>query len=66
MKSSGYKLLGITLLYALVCGISISCHQQANEEQNITADSNSDKPNILFNLADDVGQEVLSCYGGES
>lgn len=23
-------------------------------------------PNILFILADDVGQEVLSCYGGES
>ncbi|MEZ6040605.1 MAG: sulfatase-like hydrolase/transferase [Planctomycetaceae bacterium] len=25
-----------------------------------------DRPNILFILADDVGQEVLSCYGGQS
>lgn len=25
-----------------------------------------EKPNILFILADDVGQEVLGCYGGES
>ena len=28
--------------------------------------NSSDKPNILFILADDVGQEVLQCYGGES
>ena len=26
----------------------------------------SAQPNILFILADDVGQEVLECYGGES
>ena len=26
----------------------------------------ADRPNILFILADDVGQEVLGCYGGES
>ena len=25
-----------------------------------------ERPNILFILADDVGQEVLSCYGGTS
>ncbi len=25
-----------------------------------------ERPNILFILADDVGQEVLSCYGGQS
>ena len=25
-----------------------------------------DRPNILFILADDVGQEVLGCYGGQS
>ena len=24
------------------------------------------QPNILFIFADDVGQEVLGCYGGES
>lgn len=28
--------------------------------------ADTDKPNILFILADDVGQEVLGCYGGES
>ena len=27
---------------------------------------NAEQPNILFILADDVGQEVLGCYGGES
>lgn len=26
----------------------------------------AEKPNILFILADDVGQEVLGCYGGQS
>lgn len=26
----------------------------------------ADKPNILFIFADDVGQEVLECYGGQS
>ncbi|MCA9031699.1 MAG: sulfatase-like hydrolase/transferase [Planctomycetaceae bacterium] len=26
----------------------------------------ADRPNILFILADDVGQEVLGCYGGQS
>ena len=28
--------------------------------------SAAERPNILFILADDVGQEVLGCYGGES
>jgi len=32
----------------------------------IEAQSASDRPNILFILADDVGQEVLGCYGGQS
>ncbi|MEZ5942655.1 MAG: sulfatase-like hydrolase/transferase [Planctomycetaceae bacterium] len=26
----------------------------------------ADRPNVLFILADDVGQEVLGCYGGQS
>ncbi|MEM8734602.1 MAG: sulfatase-like hydrolase/transferase [Planctomycetota bacterium] len=29
-------------------------------------DSDIQRPNILFILADDVGQEVLECYGGQS
>lgn len=41
----------------------ISTYGQTDLSQTI---SNTDKPNILFILADDVGQEVLSCYGGES
>lgn len=28
--------------------------------------TSADRPNILFILADDVGQEVLGCYGGQS
>src|SRR4051812_37696787 len=28
--------------------------------------ANSNRPNILFILADDVGREVLGCYGGQS
>ncbi|MEZ6125480.1 MAG: sulfatase-like hydrolase/transferase, partial [Planctomycetaceae bacterium] len=28
--------------------------------------ASADRPNILFILADDVGQEVLGCYGGQS
>ncbi|SVA93510.1 uncharacterized protein METZ01_LOCUS146364, partial [marine metagenome] len=26
----------------------------------------AERPNILFIFADDVGQEVLQCYGGQS
>jgi len=30
------------------------------------AQAKNKKPNVLFIFADDVGQEVLECYGGES
>ena len=50
---------------ALVCCLFISC-QQANPEQDQSHHPIGDQPNILFILADDVGQEVLGCYGGES
>ena len=30
------------------------------------AQAQSSKPNLLFIFADDVGQEVLECYGGQS
>lgn len=61
-----YQLFKIALLNVLLCGIIMSCQLRATEGQNETKNSNSDKPNILFILADDVGQEVLGCYGGES
>lgn len=32
----------------------------------LTSTSADDRPNILFIFADDVGQEVLECYGGQS
>ncbi|MHC4876759.1 MAG: sulfatase-like hydrolase/transferase [Planctomycetota bacterium] len=32
----------------------------------LSSTSAASKPNILFILADDVGREVLGCYGGES
>lgn len=38
----------------LLC-LALAAHGVANE-----------KPNILFILADDVGREVLGCYGGQS
>ena len=31
-----------------------------------TGTHGAERPNILFILADDVGQEVLECYGGQS
>ncbi len=45
-----HKLFTTLLIFALVI------------EQSFTAE----KPNILFILADDIGQEVLECYGGQS
>ncbi|NND07646.1 MAG: sulfatase-like hydrolase/transferase [Saprospiraceae bacterium] len=44
----------------------MSCQPQTFAQQNEFEHDNRDKPNILFILADDVGQEVLGCYGGES
>ncbi|MBT3596385.1 MAG: sulfatase-like hydrolase/transferase, partial [Verrucomicrobia bacterium] len=32
----------------------------------LRADHSASPPNILFIFADDVGQEVLECYGGQS
>jgi len=44
-------MLGILLSVVVSCGLSLA---------------NESRPNILFILADDVGSEVLQCYGGES
>lgn len=52
-------------IYVLL-GILMSCQPQTKEEQNAVESINDDRPNILFILADDVGQEVIGCYGGES
>jgi len=64
--SRSKQILKITLLNVLVFGVFMSCGPQTKESQNEVETSNDDRPNILFILADDVGQEVLSCYGGES
>lgn len=55
----------ITFLLVLIPGIA-PCQSQVNQEQKEVENMNDNRPNILFILADDVGQEVLSCYGGES
>lgn len=66
MKYARYKRFRISLLNVLVLGIFMSCQPQSKEAQAEVENSNDDRPNILFILADDVGQEVLSCYGGET
>ncbi|MCA9447477.1 MAG: sulfatase-like hydrolase/transferase [Candidatus Omnitrophica bacterium] len=48
----------ISILLALLCGILIPTGGASQEPKT--------KPNILFILADDVGREVLGCYGGSS
>lgn len=58
--------LRTTLIYVLVLGTFMSCQPQEKQEHSNVENSSDDRPNILFILADDVGQEVLSCYGGES
>lgn len=66
MKYARYKRFKTTLLHVLVLGIFMSCQPQPKEATAVVENSNDDRPNILFILADDVGQEVLSCYGGET
>lgn len=66
MKYVRYKLFKISLLNVLVLGIFMSCQPQPKDATSEVENSNDDRPNILFILADDVGQEVLSCYGGET
>ncbi|MEQ8556507.1 MAG: sulfatase-like hydrolase/transferase [Cyclobacteriaceae bacterium] len=53
-------------LNALICCVFMSCQPQSTQQVPAVENSDADKPNILFILADDVGQEVLSCYGAES
>lgn len=66
MKHQGNNWLEIMLINMLVCGIVVSCQPNKKQPQSDSEKSDADKPNILFILADDVGQEVLGCYGGES
>ena len=60
MKYSTLVRIKITLTSLLLVAMWMTCQSQE------TGRTNTDRPNILFILADDVGQEVLSCYGGES
>ncbi len=55
-------ILGCVILGGLCLSPQHRSSGQPGVEKNIMAD----RPNILFILADDVGQEVLGCYGGES
>lgn len=66
MKDSRSKLFKIALINVLMLGIFMSCQPLEKQEQREVENSNDDRPNILFILADDVGQEVLGCYGAES
>ncbi len=54
------------LTTTFVLSMIFSCQEPLNQQQSGKENTNKDRPNILFILADDVGQEVLSCYGGES
>lgn len=53
------------LLSAITSGTAVTATAAA-AEQHRTAAISGRKPNILFILADDVGREVLGCYGGRS
>lgn len=61
-----YSKLKIALINVLLLVIFMACQPQKKQEHSKGESSTDDRPNILFILADDVGQEVLSCYGGES
>lgn len=70
-----YKtILWITLSYAgvgyasdpAVTGDSPSGLRSAERVEAATSADQNRPPNILFILADDIGQEVLECYGGQS
>ncbi len=54
------RILAVTFVFPLNAVPSASV-QAENEESGKT---NANRPNIVFILADDVGREVLGCYGG--
>ena len=53
------------LLSSLLITAAISATASPAATQESSADTTR-APNLLFILADDVGQEVLECYGGSS
>lgn len=65
MKHIKEKRFKMPLLNALILGVFMFCQLQTMNAQKVVKNS-IDRPNILFILADDVGQEVLGCYGGET
>lgn len=60
------RILTIALLNILMGGIFMACQPSENQQATNEPAAQADGPNILFIFADDVGQEVLSCYGGET
>nr|WP_299070127.1 sulfatase-like hydrolase/transferase [uncultured Allomuricauda sp.] len=65
-KNKTNEVIRIQNLLVLVFLISSSYLYSQSSPKHSIENTDSNKPNILFILADDVGQEVLSCYGGES
>jgi len=55
MAASSQRLVAAVICSAVFCATAV-----------LRGDERKPQPNILFILADDVGQEVLGCYGGES
>ena len=51
MSYAASTMIRSALMFAFVCSL---------------ANAQDSPPNILFIFADDVGQEVLECYGGQS
>lgn len=51
------------LFYVVAILILFSCDAKKNLSADFEVD-NSNQPNLLFILADDLGYEKLSCYGG--
>ncbi|MCG6155931.1 sulfatase-like hydrolase/transferase [Rubinisphaera margarita] len=54
------RILAVAFVFTLNVAPSTSVHA----EEGKTASKKADRPNIVFILADDVGREVLGCYGG--
>ena len=52
--------------FLILCSMVLICPPLAAVDPAAVDPAAVDPPNILFIFADDVGQEVLECYGGQS